>query len=184
MDAPINIPNKGPSKFVRVLQIAAIVITPAVIGGTIYFGFVKRYKDGRTGWEKITKKNPPAGSGGGSGNSDTSSSPIRTSSKSTSSSSSGSSSGFPLNTSSKVDSNVKKLQHALNQLPVVPPFTANNLVEDGILGTKTAAAIKAAGYSLPLSQDSFNKIVNPPPASSYGPFTGADGKISSTLKTQ
>jgi hypothetical protein len=146
------------SKAHKALKIGLAIALPLGTGAIIYWAFISKTKEGITRWQKWTKKDGSAVPAGGGSSSSSNTTAFKTGSNTSSGAqtgggaSSSGSTGFPLSMGSS-GSNVKSLQTALNASQNA------GLVVDGQLGSLTSAALKKAGYSLPLSQSSYNTLI-------------------------
>lgn len=125
-------------------QIIGGILTAVGLGVVVYFGFIKKYDDELTGWQKIMKKKPKGSTK--TPPSDTIITPDGTPAIVKK--------GFPINFNTP-NENVPALQDALiNKLltPIKGAPTKN-------IGNKTLAALKTNGYDVPVTESDFNDII-------------------------
>lgn len=147
------------------VKIVLLIITPIAISSIAYFGFIKKYKDGLTGFQKLTgvkpKVDPSTDDGIGSTPESTTATTTTTSGAKSAPAANKptvvpvntpvSSTNFPIPMyvfgSGKTDDRVKQIQAKLG------------LMQDGKLGNDTATAIKLRGYSVPVSQADYTNLL-------------------------
>lgn len=130
---------------------------PLMTGFAIYEVFVKKLASGKTRFQTWTKKDGVINDGGTQGSigqSQTTSTPQNTGIFAPPVNvTTPPSSGFPIGIGA-TGAKVKAIQQYANATNLISP----RLIEDGIFGAKTAAAVIRTGYNVPVTEAQFNRM--------------------------